>query len=420
MYRAIYFALFMLSALLTYAQDAERQPRSNPAAPTTAYTNGRWYYPTAKGALFVADDRYSIAGVFTARRPARVDTVIDLGGRYVIPPFGESHNHSVEGSWTVRIANKYLRQGIFYYKNPNNVAQVATRAADYFNRPDALDVAFAHGGLTSAGSHPEPLYRNLARQYNMDPDSMEGAAYYLIPSVAELQDRWPEILATDPDWIKLYLDNATGAGSGSPGGLSPTVLNSAIALAHQFGLPATVHVESAHDMVFALAAGADEVAHLPGRVWRDGLDREDYLITSELAQEIRDSGMIVVTTTVVTEAKFGDHPNKAAIQRLQAENIQRLAAAGVALSIGTDSYDKTARDEVFNLQRIGALTDRQIVDAWIATAPRSIFPRRAIGQLRPGYEASFLVFACNPLENLDCTTEIQLLVKQGAVLAVPE
>ena len=53
---------------------------------------------------------------------------------------------------------------------------------------------------------------------------------------------------------------------------------------------------------------------------------------------------------------------------------------------------------------------------WCAATPRAIFPARSIGALRPGYEASFLVLAGNPLIDFTNTQRILLRVKQGHVL----
>jgi hypothetical protein len=48
--------------------------------------------------------------------------------------------------------------------------------------------------------------------------------------------------------------------------------------------------------------------------------------------------------------------------------------------------------------------------------PRSIVPRRRIGRLTDGYEASFLVLDRNPFEKLDAIDDIRLRVKQGCLL----
>jgi hypothetical protein len=80
------------------------------------FVNGRWF----DGAGFEASRFYSDAGVLTTTKPAGPTRVIDLAGAFVIPPFGEAHNHNVEWNGAaefVRVRRTYLGQGIFYTKN---------------------------------------------------------------------------------------------------------------------------------------------------------------------------------------------------------------------------------------------------------------------------------------------------------------
>ncbi|MGH9855773.1 MAG: hypothetical protein ACREBD_38555, partial [Blastocatellia bacterium] len=44
------------------------------------------------GQTFVGKRFYSVNGVLTSRKPGRVDSAIDLNGKFVIPPFAEAHN----------------------------------------------------------------------------------------------------------------------------------------------------------------------------------------------------------------------------------------------------------------------------------------------------------------------------------------
>jgi hypothetical protein len=52
--------------------------------------------------------------------------------------------------------------------------------------------------------------------------------------------------------------------------------------------------------------------------------------------------------------------------------------------------------------------------------PRAIFPKRKIGFLRDGYEASFLVLGGNPLADLEHIKNINLRFKQGYLLDMPK
>jgi imidazolonepropionase-like amidohydrolase len=53
---------------------------------------------------------------------------------------------------------------------------------------------------------------------------------------------------------------------------------------------------------------------------------------------------------------------------------------------------------------------------WSVNSAETIHPRRKIGQLREGYEASFIVLRGNPLENFDHVKDIHQRFKQGRLL----
>jgi len=50
------------------------------------------------------------------------------------------------------------------------------------------------------------------------------------------------------------------------------------------------------------------------------------------------------------------------------------------------------------------------------TTAETIFPKRKIGRLQEGYEASFLVLSANPVNDFAAVEKIALRVKQGRVL----
>ncbi|MFL5619363.1 MAG: hypothetical protein ACJ79A_13330, partial [Gemmatimonadaceae bacterium] len=85
--------LALVAALLSLAacHSAARAPS---AQHVYELRDGRWL--GADG--FRAGTRYVVDQRLTQRRPRHVDSVIDLAGRWVVPPFGEAHNHNVDYS----------------------------------------------------------------------------------------------------------------------------------------------------------------------------------------------------------------------------------------------------------------------------------------------------------------------------------
>ena len=404
--------IFCLFCLLTSSVFAAENltPRSNPEAGITLYKNGLWYEQKNGKILFQPGDRYAKDGVFV-KGPIENAKVIDLEGQYVIPPFGEAHNHNVDGPWTMAVAKKYLKEGVFYYKNPNNVGPMTENFRHLWNTPTGLDVIFSHGGLSVDEGHPEALYRSLSESFQLDPEKLDGVAFFNVATPELLEQKWPDILAGNPDFLKLYLLDHTAQDSD---GLPADVFKLAVKKAKQAGLRTTVHVETAHDLQLAVESGADETGHLPGYNFKYSVEQKRSALSHALVQQIVESGFVVVTTTQVSRNFYKDDPEKLAlIRQQQADNIRQLKNAGARLAIGSDSYMHQAWQEVDSLRQLEVFTDQELLKLWIDTPSVSIFPERAIGVLSPGYEASFLTLDCNPLKKLECVRDIQGYIKQG-------
>ena len=68
--------------------------------------------------------------------------MVDLGGGYVVPPFGDAHCHHFDGPFNLEQQTRmYLRDGIFYAKVLTNSLSGARAVAGRVNRPDSVDVA---------------------------------------------------------------------------------------------------------------------------------------------------------------------------------------------------------------------------------------------------------------------------------------
>src|SRR5687767_13496677 len=81
------------------------------AEKTYEFKNGKWF----DGRAFREKTFYSVASRLTTRRPKRNDETIDLGGGFVVPPFGDGHSHHFDSSYNIdEQVGMYLRDGVFY------------------------------------------------------------------------------------------------------------------------------------------------------------------------------------------------------------------------------------------------------------------------------------------------------------------
>src|SRR5215510_697160 len=389
------------------------------------FANGSWF----DGQKFVQKTFYSVGAVLTSKRPSRIDRVFDLSGKFVVPPFGEAHNHNLDWSSDERFerVNKmYLDAGIFYVKNPNSLLRSKQPTSARINLPNSVDGVLSNGGLTGSGGHPIEI---VTPQRGFKPGDGEGGFYYVIDSAADLEQKWPTIKAGRPDFIKTYLlyseeyakrkDNKAYDGWK---GLDPAVLPAIVRVAHRDGLRVSTHVETAADFHAAVAAGVDEINHLPG--FRP--DRNDvanyanlsrYQI-SEADAKLAEQKRIVVVTTIgeTVEQTFNDKFNerdRLAVRSMLIQNLQLLRKHHVPIAVGSDSFRQTALTEALSLAKLQAFDNLTVLKMWCEATAATIFPKRRIGHLKDGYEANFLVLTSDPLADFANVKSIELRIKQG-------
>ncbi|HEU4852155.1 MAG TPA: amidohydrolase family protein [Telluria sp.] len=415
-------------------------------ADNVAFEHGRWF----DGRGFAAATFFSVNGTLTRDRPSTIDRTIDLGGKFVVPAFGDAHHHGIDGidGLDAKIAAT-LDAGVFYVKNPNVIPDLLTPAVrDKLNGPRTIDVTFSNGGLTASGGHPVRLHDMLSKRGvfpGMGPADMHGRAYFLIDSAADLDAAWPRIVAGKPDFLKTFLlyseefDRRKALNTGAKG-LDPKVLELIVARARQAGLRVSTHIETAADFRHAVLAGVDEINHLPHLGLARELDLAPYLIDDSTAQLAAQKKVKVVATLrspaapamgmmVGPQGGPGDEAQRRARMKAKSDaelelnrrNLQTLARAGVSIALGSDGISGeqpyvTSRGAAEYLHVHGIFDVPTIIGIWSANTSATIFPERKLGRLEPGYEADFLVLEGNPVANFANLSRIAMRVKHGNVL----
>lgn len=413
-------------------------PRTNPDAPATAYVGGQWW----DGEAFAPRDTvWAEGGVFTARRPARAARTVDLAGRFVVPPFGDAHTHMLSDAYQgPGQAEQFEREGVFYALVLTDRYSWAAGVMDQFEGPGSIDVAYSHGGWTSPRTHPVHVYEWQALRYVGQPLTeerrreihasrlAEDDAYFEAPTVADVEAKWDAFLSHEPDVVKVYLIDVAGEGEARGGmtglatgrGLAPDVLREVVRRADAAGLRVFAHVQTAADVQLAVSSGVDGFAHLPG--YRDAeRELEISALLDSLVREAGRRGLTFTPTSIVSAAYNADRPARQARARdLHRRTLQRLRAAGARVALGADRWNETSAAEAAFFVEHAFFGPAIVLDLWTRVTPQVVFPGRAIGRLRDGFEASLLALDCDPAADWSCTSQISHREKQGIALSPSE
>ncbi|HUQ21148.1 MAG TPA: hypothetical protein VM099_16130 [Gemmatimonadaceae bacterium] len=412
--------LSILAAVLITAQQS----------PVIEVRHGYWL----TGQEFVSGSRYIVDGKIIHRRPARVDSILDVHNGYIVPPFGEAHNHNIDYAGperTAQLIDKYLRDGVFYIKNPGNLPRGRDSLVAYrlINHPQTVDAVFSNGLLIPTGGHPTDLWkRNVARGGMTQADG-DGGFLWIIDTAADLAAKWPRILAGKPDFIKTvlayseeYERRRQDSAYENWRGLNPALLPDIVRRAHAAKLRVSTHVETAADFHNAVIAGVDEINHTPG--FRG--DEKAQLPNPAIFEINKDDAALAAKNRIIVVTTLGgissvlptgvDSLRRRAFDNLARKNLRTLKSAGVELALGSDGYRDDSVGEATYLSSLGVFTDMELLSLWSQVTPRAIFPQRKVGCLDEGCEASFLVLGDFPGKGFRVLRDIKLRVKNGRVL----
>ena len=421
------------SSLIAAETDPYLSPAESSRSPACHFVNGRWF----DGKEFVAASFFAVNGFLTQHEPPTgTSCVVDLEQRYVIPPFGEAHIHALNDPETIEEQlGTYLRKGVFYVLVQDALFEIAPAIRELADRVETPDVVYAEGVLLAPwyDSVLDGVYRFLLQDGRFGErktvQELDGRELFFVTDRDDLSAKADSWLDKSTDVVKVLLafsdefETRRGQPEFKPQpGIDPALLPEIVDRAHEAGRRVSVHIETAADFGRAVAAGADIVAHLPG--WRIGKGAgftddsiERWKIRPKDAQAAAERGVTVVTTTRPKMFLPEAEKNRAKFAELHASNLELLRQHRVSIAIGSDDRRGLVPAEILHLEQLGVLEPAALLKAACETSARLIFPRRKLGRLEEGFEASFLVLDDNPLTDLRNIEKISIRVKQGRILA---
>lgn len=403
-----FFSLFLLVSCTLHGQGKNYE-----------FKNGQWF----NGQSFTTGTWYSVNGVLSQKAPSKIDSVINLSDKWVIPPFADAFSSSIaDNSNAANVLKLYMGEGVFYVQAAGNTQAGRSSTESLAGKTETPDVSYTNGAVTCSLGHPFVEYEGPASgiknptQWGVNYDKIKtsrlmlGDGYWFIDNKTALNANWDKIKAQKPAALFICLLDAEANGGKEGKGLSAEMAKVIVKKAHGSGLRVWAHVENAADLRLGLKLGVDGFANLPGSNWDGSGDAAPYNLTDEDLKKLAKKKTPVVPLFSHAQMQAGRTDAKEYTNK----TLNRLFSQGVNVVIGSDDPQRTIRAELNYWYASGAVDHLQVLKVICENTPKAVYPKRKIARIAEGYEASFIVVAENPLQNVLRARVADFKLKQGA------
>ena len=420
------FALILVGLIgVSAATSSGPAIQESGAGTAVAYTGARIIDGTGapaieNGVLVVQGNRIVAVGSAKTAIPTGA-RVVSLAGKTITPGFINAHGH---------ITDVRGMKGSPEFYTPEHIQHQLTLYARY--------------GITtvySLGGDDEPAFK--VRDAALPGMARLFVAGRIVSANAPDAARAAvdAVKASGADLVKIRVDDNLGATKKMP----PEAYRAVIEQAHKHGLRLAAHIFYLQDAKDLVASGGDFIAH----------SIRDQPVDAELIDRLKARDVCVCPTlmrdvsTFVYEARpsFLDDPfftryaDRAAVEGVQTpphqasnrsaaavrykaaldiakQNLKRLKDAGVRIAMGTDTGPAARFQGYFEHleleQMVSAgLTPMQTIVAATSDAATCMKIGDRLGALKPGYEADFIAFGKNPLDDIRNTRTLESVWVRG-------
>lgn len=365
--------------------------------------------PLLDGAVVVQDGTIVAAGPKASVRIPASARLLDCSGLTITAGFWNSHVHFFERKWAdaaTMPANELARQ----------LEQMLTSHGftSVFDLGSMWENTRALRDRIERGEVPGPRIRTtgagLLPPRAMPSDlvlALLGVMKFPAPEIADATQAAAaarKLLDAGVDAIKLFASSPHGPP------LPESAMRAAADEAHRAGKPVFVHPNSAADVLTAVRAGVDVIAHTTPQsgAW-------DAAIVSAMQKR-----RVALTPTLQLWKYQRRHDRISAQEEFANTAIAQLrgwAAAGGAVLFGTDvgaaEYDPA--DEYAAMSAAGMTFPRIL--ASLTTTPAERFGESTrLGRIAPGLEADLVALRGDPAKDVRALGAVELTMRAGKIL----
>ncbi len=367
--------------------------------------------PIRNGVVVIRDGNIVAVGTQARVQVPAGARILDCAGMAITAGFWNSHVHFFERKWA----------------NAGEIpaAELGRQLQDTFTRFGFTSV-FDTGSMwantrrirdrVEAGEVPGPRIHStgeaLVAPHAMPPDrilAMLGYTAFPAPEIADASQAKAatrKLLEEGVDAIKVHLQPPPPPNPPFP----PEAISATVSEAHRAGKLVFVHPNSGADVLAAVRAGVDIVAHTTPRSgpW----DEATLAAMSE--------HNVALTPTLTLWKSFLKHDRVSTQEQVvntAVEQLRAWSAAGGSVLFGTDlgAVDPDPSEEYLLMTEAG-MSLQQIL-ASLTTAPAERFGEsKKLGRIAAGMQADLVVLRSDPAKNIRALTAVQYTLRNGNII----
>jgi imidazolonepropionase-like amidohydrolase len=361
----------------------------------------------------------------------QADTVVDAKNSFALPGLIDLHVHL--GASGSNYGKEFQFLPVDAHFNSNLYLGV-TSIVDLFSFDITLNAA-KH--LTSYKTSPNLFYAGVLFTNPGGHGTQFGGSALEVSSDEAIDGLWQQHMARKPHLTKAVIETFGGHGDS----LTDSQLAEIGKRSKAAGLPYFVHVSTLADGKRAIKAGATALAH---GINTEAVDDEfialmvkhnvayiptlavyqNHSAEHELQQISSNTALLATVPDKLQHCLFDKVPEPSkwkdiAWQKRQLayQNLTLIAQAGITIGTGSDAgnpytlHGSGLHNELQALSQSG-LTNAQVINAATIDAAK-IINAPELGQLKTGFQASFILLTQNPLNDISQISNIQAVYKSG-------
>jgi imidazolonepropionase-like amidohydrolase len=343
--------------------------------------------PIEHSIVIIRDGKIADVGIVGQLSIPSNTKIVELNGASVLPGFINAHVHDAFSpdnlaTWASNGVTS-VRDMAIHIKSIDEIIKTLSLRSDELNKSNYARLFSAGPIITVPGGY---------------------GGYVEITSPENAVNTVKKLIQGGVDAIKISLEDGF-AGEHDLPKLTPEEISAIVQTAHSFGKRVTLHVTQAKYLEQGIDLGVDEIAHVP----------YDTIPLPVILNMVEKNIFLVPTFTVFRN--YGA-PIKTCI-----ENLHNFVKAGGHVLLGND-FDGGIGTfetgipmyEIECMQQAG-MTPMDIIVSATKNGAYACGQAGNIGTIEVGKSADILIVNGNPLNDIHALSKIQLVIKNGVVIA---